>query len=57
MVDVVKADGSVGRISWAYAYYELAERGYVQENGKKKLFSGFLGEQATNLFDMTKTKD
>lgn len=44
-------------ICWTYAYYELAERGYVEENGVKKLFSGFLGDQATHLFDMTRTRD
>ena len=44
-------------IRWTYAYYELAERGYIEENGNRKLFSGFLGEQATNLFDMTQTRD
>lgn len=45
--------GAVGKINWSYAYYELAERGL--ENGKE--FTGFLGEQATNLFEMTKTKE
>ena len=44
-------------INWTYAYYELAQRNYVEENGEKKLFSGFLGEQATHLFDMTQTRD
>ena len=54
MVDVIRPDGSKGKIPWTYAYYELAERGYIVENGKQVLFSGFLGEQATHLFDMTK---
>ncbi|MFT4031682.1 MAG: DUF1338 domain-containing protein [Siphonobacter sp.] len=47
---VTEADGSQGALVWSYAYYELAERG--EENGK--WFDGFLGEQATNLFEMTK---
>ncbi len=53
----VKGDDGIEKISWTYAYYELAERGYIEENGKKKLFSGFLGEQARHLFDMTKTRE
>ena len=55
MVQVKKPDGAIGEIPWTYAYYELAERGYIDENGERVLFSGFLGEQATHLFEMTKT--
>lgn len=47
---VIEADGSIGTLDWSYAYYELAERGEYQGNW----FEGFLGEQATNLFEMTK---
>ncbi|WP_163707985.1 DUF1338 domain-containing protein [Mangrovibacterium lignilyticum] len=54
-VDVILPDGSKGQMPWTYAYYELAERGFIEENGKQVLFSGFLGEQATHLFEMTKT--
>lgn len=53
-VPVREADGSEGTVEWTYAYYELAERGYVEENGERVWFHGFLGEQATNLFEMTK---
>lgn len=55
---VCEADGTVSEIEWTYAYYELLERNeIVGEDGKKSLFTGFLGDQATNLFDMTdKTK-
>ncbi|MBN1819244.1 MAG: DUF1338 domain-containing protein [Prolixibacteraceae bacterium] len=56
-VVVLDENGEPDEIEWTYAYYELAERGFVKENGKKKLFSGFLGEQATHLFDMTQTRD
>lgn len=55
-VEVIGEDG-LETIRWTYAYYELAERGFVEENGVRKLFTGFLGEQATHLFDMTKTRD
>lgn len=55
----VKVRGELGieKITWTYAYYELAQRGYEKENGQKILFNGFLGEQAAHLFDMTKTRD
>jgi len=51
-VECLETDGSIGKIDWSYAYYELAERGLA--DGKE--FTGFLGEQATNLFEMTKKK-
>jgi hypothetical protein len=53
----VKGEYGVEKIRWTYAYYELAQRGTVNENGQQKLFSGFLGEQAIHLFDMTRTRD
>jgi hypothetical protein len=37
---------------WTYAYFELAERPLV--DGRR--FEGFLGGQATNLFEMTRRK-
>ncbi len=53
--DVREKDGSKGRLKWSYAYYELAERGTIPgPDGKPIKFHGFLGEQATNLFEMTK---
>ncbi len=55
-VEVVGDDG-LEKIMWTYAYYELAQRNYVEENGEQKLFSGFLGDQAAHLFDMTRTRD
>lgn len=53
----VKGDDGIEKIKWTYAYYELAERNFITENGETKLFSGFLGEQAVHLFDMTKTRE
>lgn len=38
------------RIPWTYAYFELAERPLIDGNR----FEGFLGAQATNLFEMTR---
>jgi hypothetical protein len=55
-VKVRGADGSPKEIEWTYAYMEYAERGEVEENGKRVLFEGFLGPQATQLFDMTRVK-
>lgn len=57
MVEVINQEGEIEKIKWTYAYYELAQRGLVEENGEMKLFSGFLGEQADHLFDMTRTRD
>lgn len=37
-------------IPWTYAYFEIAQRPVI--HGKR--FEGFLGNQATNLFDMTR---
>lgn len=56
-VEVINEKGEAETMLWTYAYYELAERGYVEENGNRKLFSGFLGEQASQLFEMTRTKN
>ena len=57
VIDVaIRQDGQVATIPWTYAYFELAERGEVTdpESGNRVRFEGFLGPQATNLFDMTK---
>ena len=53
----VRGEDGIEKIDWTYAYYELAERGFVEENGVRKLFSGFLGDQAQHLFDMTRAQD
>ncbi len=41
---------------WTYAYFELAERPLVKDpaTGRRRRFEGFLGAQATNLFEMTR---
>jgi hypothetical protein len=59
VVDVaVRENGQEATIPWTYAYFELAERGNVvdPETGQKSRFQGFLGPQATNLFEMTKVR-
>ena len=53
----VKIEDGFEKIIWTYAYLELTERNNIIENGTSKLFSGFLGAQATHLFDMTQTHD
>lgn len=60
LVDVaVRRDGESNTIPWTYAYFELAERGEVlhPDSGKLERFEGFLGPQATQLFEMTKRKE
>ena len=43
---------------WSYAYFELAERNTVTdpESGDQVRFEGFLGPQATQLFEMTRVR-
>ncbi|RCJ28474.1 DUF1338 domain-containing protein [Nostoc minutum NIES-26] len=50
--DVSKAEI---QIPWTYAYYEIAQRYMVEvEPGKQKLFDAFLGNNAQQLFEMTR---
>lgn len=45
-------------IPWTYAYYEIAERSFVEiYPGQKVLFEAFFGNQAQNLFEMTRTAE
>jgi hypothetical protein len=55
MVDVPTKTGTK---PWTYAYFEIAERGDITDpaTGARGRFEGFLGPQATNLFEMTKLK-
>ena len=57
VIDVpVLENGKLNSIPWTYAYFELAQRDAFKDLGSGKLlrYEGFLGPQATNLFDMTK---
>ncbi len=59
MIDVPIRNGQKRtNMPWTYAYFELAERGEVAdpESGRRGRFEGFLGPQATQLFEMTKLK-
>lgn len=58
-IDVAVRDhGKLTTMPWTYAYFELAERGQIvdAETGRTGRFEGFLGPQATNLFEMTRVK-
>ena len=58
-IDVEVVDQGVpAKMPWSYAYFELAQRDAVTDpaTGKKVRFEGFLGPQATNLFEMTRLK-
>ena len=58
-IDVAVHDkGQPATMPWTYAYFELAQRDMVVDpaSGKKVRFEGFLGPQATNLFEMTRVK-
>ncbi len=54
----INRGGELGKLNWSYAYFELAERNAVIDHatGKSVRFEGFLGPQATNLFEMTRLK-
>ena len=57
VIDVeLRQNGAPVATEWTYAYFELAERNPIIDpaTGKSVDFHGFLGPQATNLFDMTK---
>jgi len=59
LIDVTVSDaGQQTTMPWTYAYFELAERGEVTDpdTGRHGRFEGFLGAQATQLFEMTKLK-
>jgi hypothetical protein len=59
VIDVtVRESGKESHMPWTYAYMEFAERGEVPdpETGRPVRFEGFLGPQATQLFEMTKVK-
>lgn len=59
MIDVDVLDqGKPHKMPWSYAYFEFAERNAVVDpaTGKSTRFEGFLGAQATNLFEMTRVK-
>ncbi|MDA1051782.1 MAG: DUF1338 domain-containing protein [Planctomycetota bacterium] len=56
-IDVAVMDqGRPTTMPWSYAYFELAERNPVVDSSTGELvrFEGFLGPQATNLFEMTR---
>jgi hypothetical protein len=57
VIDVPVRDGDADSVMpWTYAYFELAQRGDVTdpETGQPRRFEGFLGPQATQLFEMTR---
>lgn len=50
--------GQSRTMPWTYAYFELAQRDWQTDpaTGRRQRFEGFLGPQATNLFEMTRIK-
>lgn len=53
---VVRDGDTLAGLPWTYAYFELAERGEVVDpvTGQRSRFEGFLGAQATQLFEQTR---
>lgn len=59
MLEVPVTDaGQQTTMPWTYAYFELAQRDWLTDpaTGQRYRFEGFLGPQATNLFEMTRLK-
>jgi len=59
MIDVpVLSQGKETKAPWSYAYFELAQRDPYTDPATGKLVrnEGFMSNQATNLFEMTRTK-
>lgn len=59
VIDVpVLEKGKLSSTPWTYAYFELAQRDPYNDStsGKMVRYEGFLGQQATQLFDMTKVE-
>lgn len=54
LVTVINETNQETLIPWTYAYYEIAERYMVESAGKQMLFDGFLGNNAKQLFEMTR---
>lgn len=56
-VPVRDESGAATVMPWSYAYFELAERPWRTDaaTGRRSRFDGFLGPQATQLFEMTRT--
>lgn len=54
----VTREGRLVTRQWPYAYFELAERGDIvdSDSGQTRRFEGFLGSQATQLFEMTRSQ-
>ena len=54
----VKQGSKTVKMPWPYAYCEIAERGMSvdPDTGTAKRFEGFLGGQASQLFEMTRRK-
>lgn len=54
----VMEGGRQATMPWSYAYFELAQRDWLTDpaTGQRTRFEGFLGAQATNLFEMTRLK-
>jgi Domain of unknown function (DUF1338) len=47
--------GAEMQIPWTYAYYEIAQRYFIElQAGKPALFEAFLGDNAQQLFEMTR---
>jgi hypothetical protein len=53
----VKALNDIEEIRWTYAYLEFIQRGFIEEDGQRTLFQGFIESQERHLYNLTRTLD
>ncbi|MBN2636494.1 MAG: DUF1338 domain-containing protein [Prolixibacteraceae bacterium] len=53
----VKGETETEQIKWTYGYFEIVERGYLNQDEGKKIFNGFLVDQEVKFFGITQTRD
>ncbi|MBW6534417.1 MAG: DUF1338 family protein [Mariniphaga sp.] len=53
----VKMENEMEEINWTYAYLELIQRGFIEVEGQRTLFQGFIESQERHLYNLTRTLD
>lgn len=53
----IKGASGYEKMDWPYGYLEFTQRGHTDKNGLGSLYSGFLSDQTSHLFEMTLTRE
>jgi hypothetical protein len=51
----VRGEYGLDELTWTYAYLELIQRGFLEEDGGRNLFQGFIESQERHLYNLTRT--